>query len=286
MDDTDYALGRTDAEYNRLIEQAKLLRPLTERMLRAAGIGAGMHVLDVGCGVGDVSFLVSEIVGPAGSVVGVDLDAEAVGLANERRASLGIGNVTFCVGDARSVDAERLFDAAVGRLVLMYMSDPAAALRRIAERVRPGGIVAFHEWVAGACPASAMNQPVLASFQDLMWATFERSGARLEIGGELHRLMADAGLEPEPAPLAEVAMGDGAVGYRRWALLGRSLLPKMIEYGLAVREEILDTVERRLRDELMDRPLMPLSSLMIGQWARKPRTATGSGVNGSSGRAT
>jgi hypothetical protein len=44
MDDTDYALGRTNAEYNRLIEQAALLRPLTERMLRAAGIGGRRHV--------------------------------------------------------------------------------------------------------------------------------------------------------------------------------------------------------------------------------------------------
>jgi ubiquinone/menaquinone biosynthesis C-methylase UbiE len=286
MDDTDYALGRTDAEYNRLIEQAKLLRPLTERVLRAAGIGAGMHVLDVGCGVGDVSFLVSEIVGPAGSVVGVDLDPEAVALAEERRAALGIGNVAFHVGDARSAESERLFDAAVGRYVLMYMRDPAAALRRIAERVRPGGIVAFQEWVAGTSPASDMNQPVLASFLDLICTTFERSGARLQIGAELHRLMANAGLEPEAAPLAEVAMGDGAVGYRRWALLGRSLLPKIVEYGLAAREEVVETVERRLRDELMDRPLMPLSSLMIGQWARKPRTAAGSSVNGSSGRTT
>jgi protein-L-isoaspartate O-methyltransferase len=64
MDDTDYALGRTRVEYQRLIEQAELFRPLTERLLRAAGIGAGMQVLDVGCGAGDVSFLVSEIVGP------------------------------------------------------------------------------------------------------------------------------------------------------------------------------------------------------------------------------
>jgi cyclopropane fatty-acyl-phospholipid synthase-like methyltransferase len=54
MDDTDYALGRTNAEYDRLIEQADLFRPLTERLLRAAGIVAGMHVLDVGCGAGDV----------------------------------------------------------------------------------------------------------------------------------------------------------------------------------------------------------------------------------------
>jgi Methyltransferase domain len=78
MEDTDYALGRTDDEYSRLMAQAVLLRPLTERMLRAAGVSAGMDVLDVGCGVGDVSFLVSELVGPEGSVVGMDIDGDVL----------------------------------------------------------------------------------------------------------------------------------------------------------------------------------------------------------------
>ena len=55
-EDTDYALGRSYAEYDRLIEQGELFRPLTERMLRSSGISRGMSVLDVGCGVGDVSF--------------------------------------------------------------------------------------------------------------------------------------------------------------------------------------------------------------------------------------
>jgi ubiquinone/menaquinone biosynthesis C-methylase UbiE len=65
MGDTDYALGRTDDEYSRLMAQGVLLRPLTERMLRAAGVSAGMDVLDVGCAVGDVSFLVRGAVQPS-----------------------------------------------------------------------------------------------------------------------------------------------------------------------------------------------------------------------------
>jgi ubiquinone/menaquinone biosynthesis C-methylase UbiE len=273
MDDTDYALGRTNVEYERLIEQAELLRPLTERVIRAAGIGPGMHALDIGCGMGDVSFLVSDIVGPEGSVLGVDLDGTALGFANQRRAARGIANVVFREGDARSsVDSGRLFDAAVGRHVLMYMSDPTAALSLVAERVRPGGILAFHEWVAGISPASAMNLPVLASFQNLISRTFLRSGARVDIGAELYWRMRDAGLDPEPRPLAEIAVctDQGEVGYRRWALFARSMLPKIVEYGLGTEEEVVDAVER-LRDELIDARLTPLSWLMIGQWARKPQ---------------
>lgn len=271
MEDTDYALGRTSTEYDRLIEQAELLRPLTERMLRAAGIGVGMHVLDVGCGVGDVSFLVSALVGAQGSVVGVDLDRDAIQIAERRRTEQQLTNVTFRQADVRSLEVEQLFDAAVGRLVLMFTADPTAALRLIAERVRPGGIVAFHEWV-GRMP-SAMSQPALASLQSLLSTTFERSGAQLDIGAELSWRMLDAGLDPEPQPLAEIAV-DGAPGslaYRRWVLIAQSLLPKIVEYGLATEEEVRHTVEQELREELLaSRGLTPLSWPMIGQWARKP----------------
>src|SRR5262249_53590763 len=275
MDDTDYVLGRTMAEYNRLIEQAQLIRPLTERVFRAAGIGPDMHVLDIGCGAGDVSFLLSEIVGPRGSVVGIDLDGNAICFADERRAARGITNVAFREEDARSVDTE-LFDAAVGRFILMYMSDPTATLRLIASKVRPGGVVAFHESGAGMSPAASMNLPVLSSLHNLLRATFERSGARIDVAAELYSRMRDAGLEREPRPIAEVAvcLGQGAVAYRHWALFTRSMLPKIVEYGLASEEEVLGIVERQLRAELIDAGgVLPLGWLMIGHWARKPQTA-------------
>lgn len=273
MEDTDYALGRSQAEYNRLIEQAELLRPLAERMLLAAGIRSGMHVLDVGCGVGDVSFLVADVVGHDGSVMGVDLDAEAIKVAEKRRTGLGLTNVEFRNADARSFEPGRLFDAAVGRFVLMFMSDPTAALRLIAERVRPGGILAFHEIGGRLTTAPAMNQPVLAHLQDLLVRTFERSGARLEVGAELYWRMLDAGLEPEQRPLAEIAvqMGQGEVAYRRWALFARSMLPKIVEYGLATEKDVLDIIEHQLRNELIGaRGCIPLAWLTFAQWARKP----------------
>lgn len=258
-----------------MIEQAELFRPLTERMLVAAGIKRGMQVLDVGCGVGDVSFLVAALVGPEGSAVGVDLDAEALKLAEERRAAKRITNVGFRESDARLIDGGRLFDAAVGRLVLMFMRDPTATLRQIAERVRPGGIVAFQEWDGRVTITPATNQPVLARLQDLFVRTFERSGARSEIGAELYSRMLDAGLEPDPSPLAEFAvhMDQGEIVYRRWALFARSVLPKIVEYGLATEKDMLDALDE-LRDELMPaRGLLSSSWLMIGQWAHKPSIA-------------
>jgi ubiquinone/menaquinone biosynthesis C-methylase UbiE len=273
MQDADYAFGRGRAEYERLIEQAEIFRPLTERMLRSAGIGAGMHVLDIGCGAGDVSFLVSALVGPQGSVTGVDLDGDAIGVAQQRRAAQGITNISFRQADARSPGPGPVFDAAVGRFVLMFMPDPTEALRLFAKRVRPGGILAFCEPVASVTATSAGQQPVLAALLALFTATFQRSGAWPDIGAELYSRMRDAGLQPHPRPLAEFvlhpARDTGA--YRRWALFARSMLPKIVEYGLGTEEEIRHSVEHDLREELLAATgLVPLSWLMIGQWAHVP----------------
>ena len=51
MSETTYALGHSSAEIQRLKDQAAMLRPITERLLRSAGIDAGMRVLDLGYGV-------------------------------------------------------------------------------------------------------------------------------------------------------------------------------------------------------------------------------------------
>jgi len=206
MDDTDYAFRRGRGEYERLIDQAEIFGPLTERMLRGAGIGAGMHVLDIGCGAGDVSFLVSALVGPEGSVTGVDVDGDAIALAGQRRAARGITNVSFRQADARYLDPGRLFDAAVGRFVLMFMHDPTEALRLFAERVRPGGILAFCEQAASVTATSAAQQPALAALLALFTSVFQRSGAWPDIGTELHSRMRDAGLQPCPRPLAEFVL--------------------------------------------------------------------------------
>jgi hypothetical protein len=114
---------------------------------------------------------------------------------------------------------------------------------------------------------------VLAALLALFTSTFQRSGARPDIGAELYPRMRDAGLQPDPRPLAEFVLHPArdTVAYRRWALFARSMLPKIVEYGLGTEEEIRYSVEHDLREELLAATgLVPLSWLMIGQWAHVP----------------
>ena len=85
----DHVLGHTSVEQQRLIRQARVLAPLTERFLRDAGISSGMRVLDIGCGMGDVTMIAAQLVGCAGQVTSIDLDQASVETAQRRAAAFG-----------------------------------------------------------------------------------------------------------------------------------------------------------------------------------------------------
>ena len=97
--DPGYALSSSaEHEHERLSRQSGLYEPFTRRLLARAGIESGMRVLDVGCGPGDVSFLLSELVGAGGSVVGVERDEQALERARQRRPSLNFTTSSSCPG--------------------------------------------------------------------------------------------------------------------------------------------------------------------------------------------
>jgi SAM-dependent methyltransferase len=86
MDNPVYALGHSDGELERLIVQSRFVEPITRRFFQEAGISAGMRVLDIGSGAGDVAFLAADLVGETGEVVGTDKSAAALATAKQRAA--------------------------------------------------------------------------------------------------------------------------------------------------------------------------------------------------------
>src|SRR5215471_3439629 len=201
-----YALGNTDAEHERLIRQAARLAPLTERLFREAGIGAGQRVLDLGSGVGDVAMLASRLAGSSGEVVGVEHDARSVARARARVAEADLRNVRLLQSDVDQIASDKPFDAVVGRFILMYVPDPVAVLRSVSQVVRAGGIFAFQEPTWAPSLALAANLPLWSAALSISRETFQRSGANPELGPALFRMFREAGL-PAPTMSLEVPLG-------------------------------------------------------------------------------
>jgi ubiquinone/menaquinone biosynthesis C-methylase UbiE len=198
-----YLLGNTDAEHERLIRQATRLAPVTERFFREAGIGPGQRVLELGSGVGDVAMLVARIVGPSGEVVAIERDARTISRARARAAEAGLHNIDFAQSDIAEYSTDSSFDAGVGRYILQFLPDPAATLRSVAERIRPGGTVAFQEGSWAPFVLLSAHLPLWSAAVSLLYEAGVRSGVNLEMGPALHRVFQDAGL---PAPRMRLEM--------------------------------------------------------------------------------
>src|SRR5262245_37920255 len=113
--DAPYLLGDTSTEHQRLIRQAAIFEPFTERLFRDAGIGPGQRVLGMGSGVGDVAMLGARLTGPTGKVVGVERDGTTLAIARSRVDQAGLSNVRFLEADIGRVPGSEPFDAVVGR---------------------------------------------------------------------------------------------------------------------------------------------------------------------------
>jgi SAM-dependent methyltransferase len=247
-----YVLGRSESESRRLIRQANFVRPSTERVFRKAGITAGMRVLDVGCGAGDVSFLAAELVGPTGSVLGIDLNPGVLELARRRAQESGLTWVAFEEQAIDSAATTAPFDAVVGRCVLLYQADPVLALRQMAGRLKAGGLLVIQE---PDMSVEVRTRPLVPLWSQVSWwiaETFRRGGVAYDIGSRLYPVFRQAGL-PGPMLLQHVVTCGGAAVRpicEHSAEMIRSLLPRIEAFGLATAEEIeVETLADRLERE-------------------------------------
>jgi ubiquinone/menaquinone biosynthesis C-methylase UbiE len=117
-----------------------MFNPIGKKVVDLLGLQEGERVLDLGCGRGACLFPAAYEVGPKGYVLGIDLSAEMAELCAADVASQGYDRwVDVRQGDVQEFETDQQFDAVSAGMVLFLLPDPAAALRRIAGALRPGG---------------------------------------------------------------------------------------------------------------------------------------------------
>jgi SAM-dependent methyltransferase len=242
-----------------------------EEALRLYPVEPGQRALDIGCGFGDTTQRLAELVGPAGEAVGIDASARFIDTARAEAAEARVENVSFMVGDVQAVDFEGPFDRVFSRMGTMFFANPVAALRNVRGALRPGGLLTMvvwrqkvdNEWVYRAEQVvqkyldepdhDATDEPTCGPGPFSMAGADTTSGIMLAAGFEavtLHR---------SDLPFRQGATLEDAIG------LVTALGPagEIIRLSGDAAEEIRPQIEADLREEFQDY-VQPDGSVVTG----------------------
>lgn len=106
----------------------------------------GDRVLDVGCGFGDTALKLAELIGPTGSVVGIDCCEAFLEYARADVRARNLSNVSFVRGDAEVALPTNQFDFVFARFGTMFFANPVAGLRNMRRALKPGGRMVHIVW--------------------------------------------------------------------------------------------------------------------------------------------
>jgi ubiquinone/menaquinone biosynthesis C-methylase UbiE len=106
----------------------------------------GWRVLDLGCGFGDTTQRIGELVGPEGEAVGVDASSKFIETATREAAEAGLANVRFDTVDVQTGELGGPYDMAFSRMGMMFFANPVQALRNVRGALKPGSRLTFVVW--------------------------------------------------------------------------------------------------------------------------------------------
>jgi SAM-dependent methyltransferase len=268
--DTEYVLGHSRRERERLIRQADTFAAEASWLLEQAGVRPGGRVAEFGCGPLGIMNLLSERVADTGQIVGIDNDPRMIATAREVAGELGLRNVSLVVADAADTGLEpSSFDFAHARLLLIHSPHPERVAAEMFALVRPGGAVAVEEldWVSWVC------QPPHPAWDRLRNALTEfacRRGLDVHIGRRLPELLRGAGLRQVSFRTIchTYSMGEND-NHILLATFARQLGPALLADGLLAADEF-DNLVDELESHLAKPETITIYSLLCQAWALKP----------------
>jgi SAM-dependent methyltransferase len=215
----------------------------------------GMRVVDCGCGAGNLTLGLAELVAP-GEVVGFDISERAIDEARRRASARGLTNVQFFHG---SVYASGLSGAAFDLVffcgVLAHLTRPEQALDEAFRLLKPGGLVGAREPEKHGDWAGGRWSNAYFQLQSLAIEEWQTCGGDPFLGGRLPSLLSDAGFirvssQPSFSPALSCVDVIGTIGLQR--LKDPDFIGRAVERGLidGTRiQQLTDDLERWMRDE-------------------------------------
>jgi len=118
----------------------------SEKIFPNLEVSQGDKVVDVGCGFGDTALKFADIVGPQGSVLGIDCCEGFLKYGREEAQAAGVTNLTFIEADVQSYPFAPEHDFCFSRFGTQFFENPVAGLRAMRSALRPGGIMTMIVW--------------------------------------------------------------------------------------------------------------------------------------------
>jgi SAM-dependent methyltransferase len=228
-----------------------------------------MRVLDVGCGYGELSQIVAELVGKTGEVVGFDISKDAVTVANKSIFSDTLAKVTFLEADIAKLPSYiGQFDIIFGRRVLMYQNNLSQSIGNLLPFLSENGEMVFEE---SDSTAISLNSPKLTlhiKVLNWIWDTVVKEGGNTNIGMQLYTEMKNAGLGISLFR-AETILHTCETGSDLW-WVAHKMAPRMLKHNVVTEEELdIKTLSARLLDELKNNDITFIRDMTFGICAKK-----------------
>ncbi|HEY2306132.1 MAG TPA: class I SAM-dependent methyltransferase [Streptosporangiaceae bacterium] len=263
--------GQRSCLHWRLLSVAEVQAESARAAIRRIGDIGGWRAIECGCGPLGCLAVLSELVGPAGTVVGVDFSQATVERARSVLALLGIGNAEVVAGDVHEFDAVGPggpFDLGYTRAFLMHQADPERTLRTIAGMLRPGGWLIVQEPLRTPPPQSYPHVGAVGRYWELMHEAAAKSGVAPDAIENLGVSAVRVGFEVAAANGFFNVM-EPSVGFDIHASAVAALKSRLVGTGVAAGSEV-DELERSLRQAASVDNGWLTSPFMLDLTLRKP----------------
>jgi SAM-dependent methyltransferase len=224
-----------------------------------------MKVADFGCGVGVVTRMLAEMVGPTGSVTGIDVHGPQLAEAAAFCESRGLMNTSFVKADALNTGLPRgSFDLVYCRFLLLHLPDPMACLREMREVLRPGGIIVVED--GDLASAESIPPSAIDAFAEFFCRFGPTRGLDYSLARNLYHMVIEAGFTDVGVDIHQPAITRGENRYfLKWSV--EEAGPTFVDAGVVTQERLEHTLAGM--QEAIEDPnvliLAPRMSLVSGR---------------------
>jgi ubiquinone/menaquinone biosynthesis C-methylase UbiE len=264
--DGKYVLATGSAAVRRLLALHEIYAPAGRRLLLKAGLKPGMRVADFGCGVGAVTRMLAEMVGPLGTVNGIDVHAPQLEEAGKICASAGLHNVSFTHADAcnTGLPAETI-DLVYCRYLLLHLPDPNSCLREMRRVLKPGGLIFVED--GDLASATSIPRTALDAFADLFTRLAPFRGVNYSLSTNLFHMVKAAGFSHPEIEIHQPALSQGESRFLlKWSV--EEAAQGFIDAGLITSDQLTHTLDE-MHAATIDPEVLVLPPRMSLVWARK-----------------